>query len=125
MSFEQAGCEDRGGDWDDENALCVREFLVLKSENTTQDVILGQRIEILAGKSNSHDLALLDANTAANAWLHNHPRDYRGAVGRAIGAVRVAGYLKGLIPEVVEELPQLTDGGFTRFISTSKIRPSN
>ena len=121
-SFESAGCDYRAGEWDDDRSICIREFMIPRSDGeTTQDAVLASRIEILAGLSNDPDGAESEAETAEQSWLDDHPRDYRGAVSHAIAAVRKHGLLTGLSQIKTQQLPQLTDGSFTKFIDLNRI----
>jgi hypothetical protein len=121
-SFESAGCDYRGGEWDVERSICVREFMISRSEGeTSQDEVLASRIKILAELSHDHANAEAEAQNAATSWLDDHPRDYRGAIGHAIAAVRRRGLLAGLPKAKAQQLPQLTDGSFKQFIDLSRI----
>jgi hypothetical protein len=109
-SFEQAGCEIRGGDWDDDRMLCAREFMIPRSDTTsTQDTVLADRIAALAAQSSDAAACTATATPAAKAFLADHLRDYRGAVARAIVACRKALLLSAMSPEARDHLMVLTD----------------
>ena len=109
-SFEQAGCELRGGDWDDDRLICAREFMIPRSDTkSTQDSILAYRIAALAVQSSDVAECAATATTAAKSFLADHLRDYRGAVGAAIRACRKASLLAAMPAEKREQLARLTD----------------
>ncbi len=75
-SFEQAGCEHRGGDWDDDRRICVREFMISRSDTkSTQDSVLTDRIAALAAASDDATACTTVATRTARGFLADHPRD--------------------------------------------------
>ena len=109
-SFEQAGCELRGGDWDDSRLICAREFMISRSDTTsTQDSVLTDRIAALAAQSSDAAACSATGTGAAQSFLADHLRDYRGAVGAAIRACRKAHLLSAMPADKRDQLAVLTD----------------
>jgi hypothetical protein len=89
ISFEEAGCQYRGGDWDDKKEVCDRYFLVPHNQKgAAQSDLLAAKIHGLAAMTMDQATAGTEATETATTHLSFHPEDYRGALFAAIHALR-------------------------------------
>jgi hypothetical protein len=110
ISFENAGCQYRGGDWDEKKEVCDRYFLTQHDQKVTaQSDLLAAKIQALSALTTDPTTAEKEGTDMATAYLTDHPEDYRGALGAAINSLRTDKLLPPDTPQQTVAITRLTN----------------